>query len=185
MAQLSPDGPVYQAGTLSGNPLAMAAGIATLRGLQRSGRLPASRAARNAFCRGHVRGLHAARGAARRRQRRLDGRVLLHAGPVTDLSDAKRSDTALYGRFFHAMLDRGRLPRSLAVRGGLPLDGPPAARHRPHPRRRPTRPSRRCLPRRAEATDCADSSAWGFPTTPRRSTSANATHFRRTRWAKR
>ncbi len=107
MAQLSPEGPVYQAGTLSGNPLAMAAGLATLRGLQNPGVYPhleqlGARFAQGmseVFTRHGVPHVSAHRGS-------MVG-FFLTDGPVNNLSDAKRSDTALYGRFFHAMLDRG------------------------------------------------------------------------------
>ncbi len=107
MAQLSPEGPVYQAGTLSGNPLAMAAGIATLRGLQAPGvyahlealgeRFTTGMA--TVFSRHHVPHVTAHRGS-------MVGFFFVE-GPVTNLTSAKTADTALYGRFFHAMLDRG------------------------------------------------------------------------------
>jgi glutamate-1-semialdehyde 2,1-aminomutase len=107
MAQLSPEGPVYQAGTLSGNPLAMAAGLATLRGLQNPGVYPHleqlgtrfTLGMSEVFTRHGVPHVTANRGS-------MVG-FFLTDGPVTNLSDAKRSDTALFGRFFHAMLDRG------------------------------------------------------------------------------
>jgi glutamate-1-semialdehyde 2,1-aminomutase len=107
MDLLSPVGPVYQAGTLSGNPLAMAAGLATLRGLQAPGvyahleTLGARFASgmSEVFSRHGVPHVTANRGS-------MVG-FFLTDGPVTNLSEAKRSDTALYGRFFHAMLDRG------------------------------------------------------------------------------
>jgi glutamate-1-semialdehyde 2,1-aminomutase len=107
MAQLSPEGPVYQAGTLSGNPLAMAAGLATLRGLQNPGVYPHleqlgtrfTLGMSEVFTRHSVPHVTANRGS-------MVG-FFLTDGPVTNLSDAKRSDTALFGRFFHAMLDRG------------------------------------------------------------------------------
>ena len=107
MARLSPEGPVYQAGTLSGNPLAMAAGLATLRGLRAPGLyaqlevLGARFAAgmSEVFTRHGVPNVTANRGS-------MVG-FFLTDGPVNNLSDAKRSNTALYGRFFHAMLDRG------------------------------------------------------------------------------
>jgi glutamate-1-semialdehyde 2,1-aminomutase len=107
MDRLSPVGPVYQAGTLSGNPLAMAAGLATLRGLRAPGvyahleRVGARFASgmSEVFARHGVPHVAAHRGS-------MVG-FFFTAGPVTNLSEAKTSDTALYGRFFHAMLDRG------------------------------------------------------------------------------
>ena len=106
MDRLTPDGDVFQAGTLSGNPLAMAAGIATLRllsdqtyvHLERLGRRLTEGMA-EVFRRRGVRHTVAAAGS-------MVG-FFFADGPVTDLAGAKRSDTALYGRFFHAMLDRG------------------------------------------------------------------------------
>ena len=107
MERIAPLGPVYQAGTLSGNPLAMAAGIATLRLLRRPGtytRLE-QMAARL------VEGVgHAARDAGVPYTSNRVGSMLtgfFTAQPVTDYASAKRSDTARYARFFHAMLDRG------------------------------------------------------------------------------
>ena len=107
MDKLSPVGPVYQAGTLSGNPLAMAAGLTTLRGLQAPGAYPhlESLGARFAsgmsevFSRHKVPHVTANRGS-------MVGFFLTN-GPVTNVSEAKTSDTVLYGKFFHAMLDRG------------------------------------------------------------------------------
>jgi glutamate-1-semialdehyde 2,1-aminomutase len=106
MERIAPTGPVYQAGTLSGNPLAMAAGLATLRALTPD--------------------VH--RGIEAHTTTLLDGltqsAIRLGVGftasqagsmwgfffspaPVYDFDDAKRCDTALYARFFHAALARG------------------------------------------------------------------------------
>jgi glutamate-1-semialdehyde 2,1-aminomutase len=107
MEQVAPLGPVYQAGTLSGNPLAVAAGLATLACL----RDPAiyDRLERLGAC--LTEGLEA---AARKADVPLTvnrvGSMLTGffcAGPVTDYASARRSDTARYGRYFHAMLARG------------------------------------------------------------------------------
>ncbi len=106
MDRLTPDGQVFQAGTLSGNPLAMAAGLATLRllgddtflQLERLGQRLVDGMAEVFTGRG-VPHTVAAAGS-------MFG-FFFADGPVTDLAGAKRSDTALYGRFFHAMLDRG------------------------------------------------------------------------------
>ena len=107
MDQLSPDGPVYQAGTLSGNPIAMAAGLAQLRELERIGgwklleelgaqfEALASDAMKNAkiditfhrlgsmFC------------------------LFFGSGPIVDLTGAQRSDLKMFASFFHACLKRG------------------------------------------------------------------------------
>ena len=106
MARIAPDGPVYQAGTLSGNPLAMAAGLATLRALTpelhreievRTARLVAGLRERAAAL--DV-GLAAAQAGS------MWG-FFFAADPVYDFDDAKRTDTAMYARFFHAALARG------------------------------------------------------------------------------
>jgi glutamate-1-semialdehyde 2,1-aminomutase len=104
--RLTPDGDIFQAGTLSGNPLAMAAGIATLRQLSEATyahlealgkRLTDGMA--QAFARHGVPHTVAVAGS-------MMGFFFTN-GPVTDLTSAKTSDVALYGRFFHAMLERG------------------------------------------------------------------------------
>jgi glutamate-1-semialdehyde 2,1-aminomutase len=107
MARLSPEGPVYQAGTLSGNPLAMAAGLATLRGLQAPGVYAHLDALGTRFVQGmsEVFARHGVPHTAANRGSMVG--FFFTAGPVDDLPSAKRSDTALYGRFFHAMLERG------------------------------------------------------------------------------
>src|SRR6266542_3987092 len=106
MAQIAPSGPVYQAGTLSGNPLAMAAGLATLTALTRAVHTQIEKSAQTL-----VAGL---------REIAADIGVpitvdyagsmwgfFFTAGPVRNLDDARRSDTALFKRFFHACLERG------------------------------------------------------------------------------
>ena len=107
MEQIAPAGPVYQAGTLSGNPLAMAAGLATLEVLARPGTW--ERAERWAACAAEV----LARGAARAGVPLVVQRVgtmltpFLTDAPVTDYAGARRTDRAAYAAFFHAMLDAG------------------------------------------------------------------------------
>jgi glutamate-1-semialdehyde 2,1-aminomutase len=107
MAHVAPLGAVYQAGTLSGNPLAVAAGLAMIDALrdpsvyQRLDTLGARLEA----------GMKAA--AAKARVPLVVNRVgsmltgFFTDRPVTDYASAKTSDTARYGRFFHGMLDRG------------------------------------------------------------------------------
>jgi glutamate-1-semialdehyde 2,1-aminomutase len=98
---------VYQAGTLSGNPLAMAAGVALLDLLQAPGtyeRLEALSARLEAGLR------HAADAAGATVTINRVGSMITAffcAGPVFDYATAKASDTRLFGRFFHAMLKRG------------------------------------------------------------------------------
>ena len=107
MSRLSPEGPVYQAGTLSGNPLAMAAGLATLRGLQAPGTYAHLHALGTRFTQG-MSALFTRRGVPHVAANRgsMVG-FFFTAGQVHNLTDAKTSDTALYARFFHGMLDRG------------------------------------------------------------------------------
>jgi len=106
MNQLSPDGPVYQAGTLSGNPLAMTAGIATIRGLTEDVYAELDRLATRL-----VEGL--AHVFTRHRIKHQISRAGSLVGffftdvPVVDLETAKTADTELYARFFHGMLSRG------------------------------------------------------------------------------
>ena len=107
MEKVAPAGSIYQAGTLSGNPLAMAAGIATLDVLA-GGDAYAVLEGRGARLQ---EGLEAAARAAgvpvcvQRVGAMLT--VFFTAGPVTDFATAKRSDTERYGAFFRGMLERG------------------------------------------------------------------------------
>ena len=107
MDQLSPDGPVYQAGTLSGNPIAMAAGLAQLRELERIDGwklLDKLGAQFEALARDAIRSasiditLH-----------RLGSMFCLFfaAAPIVDLASAQRSDLKTFGGFFHACLKHG------------------------------------------------------------------------------
>ncbi|MDO8475410.1 MAG: glutamate-1-semialdehyde 2,1-aminomutase [Candidatus Rokubacteria bacterium] len=107
MERVAPLGGVYQAGTLSGNPLAVAAGLATLRALASPGvyaRLEESGARLEA---GLVDGAKAAGVPLVVNRVGSMLTAFFTDGPVTDYASAMRSDTARYGRFFHAMLDGG------------------------------------------------------------------------------
>jgi glutamate-1-semialdehyde 2,1-aminomutase len=107
MDRLSPLGPIYQAGTLSGNPLAMAAGSATLRALREPGVYERLDAAGARFIEG-LDGVFARHGVAHQTGARGSMVGFFFTGaPVVDLASAKTADTAFYSRFFHAMLDRG------------------------------------------------------------------------------
>jgi glutamate-1-semialdehyde 2,1-aminomutase len=107
MDQLSPDGPVYQAGTLSGNPLAMAAGLTQLRELERINgwklleELGAQfeKLAQNAI-------KFAKTGVTFHRVGSMFC-LFFASGPVVDLAGARRSDLRMFARFFHACLKRG------------------------------------------------------------------------------
>lgn len=107
MRQVAPDGPIYQAGTLSGNPLAMAAGLATLDLLQIDG---AYEQLENASAQ-LAAGLEKA--AADAKVNLMVGRVGSMLTPfftdrrVTDYAGATACDTEAFGRFFCAMLDEG------------------------------------------------------------------------------
>ncbi|HSW46004.1 MAG TPA: glutamate-1-semialdehyde 2,1-aminomutase [Phycisphaerae bacterium] len=107
MEKLSPLGPVYQAGTLSGNPMAMAVGLATIEALhepgvyeeleRKSARLAeglasAARKAGVAVCLNRVGSMLC---------------MFFQGGPVTDYASARQSNTGSYARFFHAMLNHG------------------------------------------------------------------------------
>ncbi len=107
MRRLAPLGDVYQAGTLSGNPLAMAAGAAQLRELSRPGvyeRLESLGAALEAGLRAAV-----ASAAAPVQLTRIGSifGLFFNQHPVHDLASVMRSDAKAYAAFFHAMLERG------------------------------------------------------------------------------
>jgi glutamate-1-semialdehyde 2,1-aminomutase len=107
MNYVAPLGPVYQAGTLAGNPLAMRAGIATLKQLTRPGFYEGIGEQSHRLVEG-LREALAERGIAG--QVNATGSLatlFFTAQPVRDYSDAKRSDTKQYARFFREMLDRG------------------------------------------------------------------------------
>ena len=103
----TPDGRVFQAGTLSGNPLAMAAGAATLKALREPGVYERLDAAGARFTEG-MDAVFEKHGVAHQTNYRGSMVGFFFAkDPVVDLETAKRSDTVLYAQFFHAMLDRG------------------------------------------------------------------------------
>jgi glutamate-1-semialdehyde 2,1-aminomutase len=107
MDHLAPTGPVYQAGTLSGNPLAMAAGLAQLRVLEEQ----------DGFA--QLEKLGAQLEAETRAALKASGRdfvfyrigsmfcLYFTAKPVRNLDDAKTADTKAFARFFHALLEKG------------------------------------------------------------------------------
>jgi glutamate-1-semialdehyde 2,1-aminomutase len=107
MEMVAPLGPVYQAGTLSGNPLAMAAGIVTLKALREEA----------FYERLEIKGLYLEDGLRRAaaeaevpvRINRAGSLLTMFftSGAVTDFESAKRSDTERFGEYFRSMLDRG------------------------------------------------------------------------------
>ena len=107
MECVAPLGSVYQAGTLSGNPLAMTAGIETLKIIEELGLPEALDGKVEALSEGMA-------DAARTAGVPLTGArcgsmfgAFFQAGPVRNFSDAMRSDTERYAKFFHSMLKRG------------------------------------------------------------------------------
>ena len=107
MDLIAPAGPVYQAGTLSGNPLAVTAGLATLKQLR----------AKNLYKKLEERSAALAEGIKKEAKRANVPLVQHRVGsmmtsffasePVVDWNSAKRSDTKRYGQFFHQMLQQG------------------------------------------------------------------------------
>jgi glutamate-1-semialdehyde 2,1-aminomutase len=109
MEKVAPSGPVYQAGTLSGNPLAMAAGLAMLKEIERR-RPYRDLEKKGARLEQLVRAAIEKAGVSDRVcYLRIASLSTLYfaPGPMTDFASVKRSDTARYAKFFHAMLDRG------------------------------------------------------------------------------
>ena len=107
MAYVAPEGPVYQAGTLSGNPLAMAAGIATLEILKRPGTYDALENTSAALAEGLASVNRAAGVELAFNRVGSMFTTFFTRGPVRDFSGAKSSDTDMYGRYFRAMLEEG------------------------------------------------------------------------------
>ncbi|MEW5762316.1 MAG: glutamate-1-semialdehyde 2,1-aminomutase [Bacillota bacterium] len=107
MEMVAPAGPVYQAGTLAGNPLAVAAGLATLRELQQTGAYDTLERRAALLADGLA---EAAREAGVDVSLNRVGSMLcifFTPGPVTDLASAAASDTRKYALFFKALLDEG------------------------------------------------------------------------------
>jgi glutamate-1-semialdehyde 2,1-aminomutase len=107
MELVAPAGPVYQAGTLSGNPLAMAAGAAALRAIAQPGVFEQLERVGRRLCDGFTRAAHEADIPIQTACAGSMWGFFLADEPVNDYASAKRSDTARYARFFHAMLRRG------------------------------------------------------------------------------
>ena len=107
MKWIAPEGPVYQAGTLSGNPLAVSAGIAALKALKR----PGTYAKLEQMTAELVTGLAIAAGKAgipvQINSMGSMFTVFFTSSPVTDFQTAKKCDTVRYAAFFHAMLQAG------------------------------------------------------------------------------
>ena len=107
MDTVSPVGPVYQAGTLSGNPLAMASGLATLRVLRKTNPYPELERKSARLCAGLVEAATAA--GIPHTCPRVGSMFTLffNPEPVVGYREAKKSDTQRFAKFFHGMLSRG------------------------------------------------------------------------------
>jgi glutamate-1-semialdehyde 2,1-aminomutase len=109
MDMLAPLGPVYQAGTLSGNPLAMAAGLATVGYLQEHAAEVYSLLEKTSKAVAEGVAGEAAKAGVALTTNRVGAMWtwFFNAGPVTNYDEAAKSNTAAFGKFHRAMLDRG------------------------------------------------------------------------------
>jgi glutamate-1-semialdehyde 2,1-aminomutase len=107
MDRLAPLGPVYQAGTLSGNPLATAAGLATLEALARPGVFEGIVEKLGVLVQGLADIARETGIPLCTAQAGSMGGFFFHPGPVRNYAEATGSDTARYAKFFWGMLDRG------------------------------------------------------------------------------
>jgi glutamate-1-semialdehyde 2,1-aminomutase len=108
MASLAPDGPVYQAGTLSGNPLAMAAGLATLEQIGVPGFFESLSARTTELVQGllHIAG-EAGVPLTCEMEGGMFGFVFSDDGPIRTFSQVAAADVDRFRKFFHGMLDAG------------------------------------------------------------------------------
>ena len=107
MKWIAPEGPVYQAGTLSGNPLAVAAGIVTLEALKKPGTYRKLERLSSDLVNGLTRAAQEVGVPVQINRVGSMFTVFFTSTPVTDFRSAKTSDGARYGRFFHTLLERG------------------------------------------------------------------------------
>ncbi|MFT3848825.1 MAG: glutamate-1-semialdehyde 2,1-aminomutase [Propionivibrio sp.] len=119
MEKVAPLGPVYQAGTLSGNPVAVAAGLATLRLIQAPGFHDALAASTRALCDGLV--AAAQRHGIAFSAQSIGGMFGIHfrAGCPTSYAEVMECDKEAFNRFFHAMLDAGHYLAPSAFEAGF------------------------------------------------------------------
>ncbi|MFH1566969.1 MAG: glutamate-1-semialdehyde 2,1-aminomutase [Gemmatimonadota bacterium] len=107
MQHLAPSGPVYQAGTLSGNPLAMTAGLATIRQLRKTDPYPRLEALGQRWAAGlRTAGKQAGVPITADHCGSMVG-LFFHPGPVRNYTEVQKSDARLFVRYFRAMLDEG------------------------------------------------------------------------------
>lgn len=107
MDQLSPDGPIYQAGTLSGNPLAMSAGLATVNALREPGVYEQLESLGKRLADGLNRAADEAGATVRLNRVGSMMTGFFHDGPVTNYGEATASAAQIYGHYFHKMLAHG------------------------------------------------------------------------------
>jgi len=107
MKKILPAGPVFQAGTLSGNPLAMAAGIATLRELKEKPPYNKLERLSKQLCDGIADAAKASGHSFTLNRVGSMWTLFFAPGPVRDYESAKKSDTKKFARFFWQMMDRG------------------------------------------------------------------------------
>lgn len=107
MDMVAPLGPMYQAGTLSGNPLAVSAGIATLTELSKPGVFERIDGLAQRLTQGVTAAFQKAEIPATINRVGSMFTGFLNPGPVAGLADAENSDTEMYGRYFHAMQEQG------------------------------------------------------------------------------
>jgi len=108
MEMISPSGPIYQAGTLSGNPIAMSAGYAALSYIKNHSEIYEQLEQNSAYLENGIK--EAIKLSGRNFQLNRIGSMMtlfFTEEPVTDYKTAVKSDTKLYGRYFHEMLNRG------------------------------------------------------------------------------
>jgi glutamate-1-semialdehyde 2,1-aminomutase len=119
MEQVAPLGPVYQAGTLSGNPLAMAAGLAQLRILRDEDPYPELEARTTRLVQGLIENARTLGVPATGGNFGSMWGVFFAEGPVRCFADAKASDVALFRRYFHGCLERGVFFAPSALEAGF------------------------------------------------------------------
>ena len=108
MSSIAPDGPVYQAGTLSGNPVAMAAGLATLKHIDEPGFYEALSASTRRLTDGLAAAAEKAGIAiATENEGGMFGLVFTAGGPVRSFAQVAEADIERFRKFFHGMLDEG------------------------------------------------------------------------------
>src|SRR5690606_20693418 len=119
MEKVAPLGPVYQAGTLSGNPLAMAAGLAQLRILRDEDPYPELERRTARLVQGLIENARSLGVPATGGNSGSMWGVFFAEGPVRCFADAKASDVALFRRYFHGCLERGVFFAPSALEAGF------------------------------------------------------------------